>query len=339
MDEIMPLRTSIFCLTILCAGLASTVNAAEPKPERTARPTSFKELIDVAVAQDDSPQPVKASRGAKADRTADVSPVSFKELIDVPPSPDDPPQAVKSPHGSKADRAADLSRLDQYSLMRQSADEAHAKSWSCVECHKNCGDMHKPNTLNLGCVDCHGGNASTNNKWQSHVQPRFPDVWASTGNPVRSYTVLNHECPDFIRFVNPGDLRIAHLSCGTAGCHPRETLEVKKSMMTHGCMLWGAALYNNGAIPNKRSSYGESYSMNGNPQRLQTVPAPTEWEMKHKGVVPFLDPLPRFEISHPGNVLRIFERGGRFRTDVGIPTRDEEPGRPRTRGRGYAGAS
>ena len=118
MDEIMPLRTPIFCLTILCAGLTATASAAEPKPARAARPSSFKELIDVAVAQDDSPKAARSSPAATADRTTDVSPVSFKELIDLPPSPEDPPQPVRSPHGSKADRAADLARLDQFSLMR-----------------------------------------------------------------------------------------------------------------------------------------------------------------------------------------------------------------------------
>ena len=48
--------------------------------------------------------------------------------------------------------------------------------------------------------------------------------------------------------------------------------------------------------------------------------------MVEKGVVPYLDPLPRFEISQPGNVLRIFERGGRFRPETGIPERLEESG-------------
>src|SRR5205814_1668291 len=50
-----------------------------------------------------------------------------------------------------------------------------------------------------------------------------------------------------------------------------------------------------------------------------------------KGVAPFLDPLPRYEISQPSNVLRIFERGGRFPIEIGIPERDEDPGKPRTR--------
>ena len=49
---------------------------------------------------------------------------------------------------------------------------------------------------------------------------------------------------------------------------------------------------------------------------------------RRKGVVPYLDPLPRFEISQPGNVLRIFERGGRFLPEIGIPERLEDPGRP-----------
>ncbi len=34
-------------------------------------------------------------------------------------------------------------------------------------------------------------------------------------------------------------------------------------MMTHGAMLWEAALYNNGSIPLKQARYGESYSMHG----------------------------------------------------------------------------
>ncbi len=218
-------------------------------------------------------------------------------------------------------------------LLKQSAEMAAAKSRGCVTCHKGSCDPHeqpdRPMSFQLGCVDCHGGNSHATTKQEAHVHPRYPDVWSSSANPVRSYTVLNRECPEFIRFVNPGDLRVAHLSCGV--CHPRETLEVRKSMMTHGCMLWGAALYNNGAVPNKWARYGESYSMNGTPQRLQTVPAPTPEETAQKGILPFLDPLPRFENSQPGNILRIFERGGRFAPEIGIPETLELNGKPRQR--------
>lgn len=216
-------------------------------------------------------------------------------------------------------------------LLEQSKEMARAKSVGCMHCHQGSVDPHNKATVRLGCTDCHGGDATTTDKYLAHVWPRHPEAWQTTANPVRSYTLLNHESPEFIRFVNPGDLRVARLSCGTTSCHPKEVLHNNKSMMTHGCMLWGAALYNNGAVPDKWPRYGESYSTNGAPQRLQTVPPPTEEEQRTKGVLPFLDPLPRFEISQPANVLRIFEKGGRFRPEVGIPERGEEPGRPRAR--------
>ncbi len=213
-------------------------------------------------------------------------------------------------------------------LMQQTAPQAAAKSAGCLACHKDAKDPHCKDTLRIGCTDCHGGDASTHLKDRAHVHPRFQDAWRTSANPVRSYTLLNHERPEFIRFVNPGDNRIAHISCGTVGCHPKEVLQVRKNMMTHGCMLWGAALYNNGAIPNKRARFGEAYSMHGAPLALQTVPPPDEWEQKVKGVVPRLDPLPRFEVGQPGNVLRIFERGGKFRSETGLPEIFEDPGRP-----------
>ena len=43
----------------------------------------------------------------------------------------------------------------------------------------------------------------------------------------------------------------------------------------------------------------------------------------------FLDPLPRFEASQPGNVLRIFERGRRDPQEIGIPNPFEDPGKPK----------
>jgi hypothetical protein len=220
--------------------------------------------------------------------------------------------------------------LEGVDLSRQTAEAAFAKSAGCLSCHRGQHEPHgKPETVRLGCVDCHGGNPQAVDQQGAHVWPRFPDAWATSGNPVRSYTLLNHESPEFVQFVNPGDLRVAHLSCGTINCHANQVLQVRKSMMTHGAMLWGSALYNNGSVPFKPARFGESYSMNGVPQRLQTVPPPTDFEMAWKGVVAYLDPLPRFEASQPGNVLRIFERGRRDPQEVGIPNPFEENGKPR----------
>ncbi|MBL8795915.1 MAG: hypothetical protein JNM56_18580 [Planctomycetia bacterium] len=231
--------------------------------------------------------------------------------------------------GVSGQEAASAARPE--SLLRQTPEQAAAKSTGCVLCHQTVHDPHAKETLNLGCTDCHCGDATAQTKEQAHVHPRFPEAWCSSANPVRSYTLLNHESPEFIRFVNPGDLRVAHLGCGTAECHPKEVNQVRKSMMTHGCMLWQAAGYNNGTIPIKPAAFGESYSTGGVPQRIQTFPAPTAEETSKRGVVAAMDPLPRFEIGQPANVYRIFERGGRFRPEVGIPEREEESGRPRAR--------
>jgi len=235
------------------------------------------------------------------------------------------PAAGTSPVSVPFPIPPELANLD---LSRQTAALAASKSEGCLSCHIGQHEPHgKPKTVRLGCVDCHGGDPRTDDLKQAHVWPRYPDAWGTTGNPVRSYTLLNHESPEFIRFVNPGDLRIAHLSCGN--CHTDQVLQVRKSMMTHGAMLWGSALYNNGSVPFKWARFGESYSMNGVPQRLQTVPPPTPSETAWKGVLAYLDPLPRFEVSQPGNVLRIFERGRREPQEVGIPNSFEDPGKPR----------
>ena len=215
-------------------------------------------------------------------------------------------------------------------LLAQSKEAALAKGTGCVACHQHTGDPHGKDTLHIGCTDCHGGNPTATDKNLAHVNPKFPEFWPTSANPVRSYTLLNHESPEFIRFVNPGDLRVAHIGCGTTNCHPREVQTNRKQLMATGAMLWGAALYNNGTVPFKRARYGEAYSMKGAPVRMVSNPAPDDFELT-RGVVPYLDPLPRFEMSQPGNILRIFERGGRFRPEVGIPERTEEPGRPRTR--------
>ena len=129
----------------------------------------------------------------------------------------------------------------------QTRAEADAKSVGCLECHKGVEPMHKAEFVVLGCTDCHGGNPARRlTKEQAHVLPRNKEFWKTSANPPNSNAWLNHESPEFIRFINPGDLRVAAQACGL--CHGEIIRNVDHSMMNHGAMLWGAALYNNGAL-------------------------------------------------------------------------------------------
>jgi len=240
--------------------------------------------------------------------------------------------------------AAAAAQEPQNPVRGQSQEEADRKSSGCISCHTATDEptMHPSKGVHLGCTDCHGGNVSVSvasgtapfspeykaAKEKAHVQPRQAFFKNRTTIPERAYAEWLKESAEYVKFVNPGDLRVAPETCGTAGCHPSETRAVATNMMTHVGFLWGAALYNNGGFPYKNTRFGESYDRDGVPQALKTIPPPTLEETRTKGVIPELTPLYRWEISQPGNVLRVFERGGSKKGELGNPTRQELPGKP-----------
>jgi hypothetical protein len=226
----------------------------------------------------------------------------------------------------------------------QSLEEAARKSTGCISCHTSTDEptMHPTKTIFLGCTDCHGGNSSISvsagatprsaeysaAKEKAHIQPRDASFKDRSALPERTFTKWLAESAEYIKFVNPGDLRVAPETCGAEGCHAKEVRASSTSMMTHTGFLWGAALYNNGGYPTKNTRFGESYDRDGKPQSIKTAPPPTPEETRTKGVLPELEPLFRWEISQPGNVLRVFERGGEKKAELGNPNREEDPGKP-----------
>src|SRR5262249_1638213 len=152
-------------------------------------------------------------------------------------------------------------------LAGQTQADADAKSSGCISCHSSTdsASMHTSTTVKLGCADCHGGKpevmlpsgtptsspAYQAIKTKAHGAARWRENTRSSANPVRAYSKWLQEDPEYIQFVNPGDLRIAGRTCGTSSCHEFEVRNTRSSMMTHGAMLWGAALYNNGSFPLK----------------------------------------------------------------------------------------
>ena len=211
----------------------------------------------------------------------------------------------------------------------QTPEAASAKSVGCMDCHKTTDThtMHASPNVVLGCTDCHGGDARRGLMLiQAHIVPRHPEVWTTSANPPNSNVALNHESPEFIRFINPGDLRVAKEACGL--CHGDIVERVSNSMMNHGGMLWNAAAYNNGAIDVKNAIVGQAYGADGTPLQLNNPFKPTPEETKEHGILPLLYPLQRFNVSQPGNLFRIFEKGGLDQLSLGLPTLDEPPGKP-----------
>ncbi len=129
---------------------------------------------------------------------------------------------------------------------------------NCLVCHRPLDAFSTPAGIEeahpfaeLACEDCHGGNpwvCSTgptlfdeagepqcDGRWLfdqdlAHVQP--PD-----GQPgyIRNLSSqqLDGVDPQYLRFVNPGDFRVAAKSCGEAGCHPAAVKSVPHSTMSH----------------------------------------------------------------------------------------------------------
>jgi hypothetical protein len=230
---------------------------------------------------------------------------------------------------------------------KQSPQTADFKSFGCVSCHTetDAKSMHDSPSVVLGCTDCHGGNSSIGKDDEAaleraHVSPLYPETWhfPSSANPKRSYTLLNHESPEFIRFVNPSDYRVAEQACGA--CHQKIIDANIRSMMATGVMLWGGAAYNNGILPFKNYLLGEGYTSNGEPAKVTGSGLDPDVAKQH-GVIAELYPLPAWESVKPADVFRVFEDGGRNLTNLfpetGLPNslgqiqRLEEPGKPDTR--------
>jgi len=235
--------------------------------------------------------------------------------------------------------------------------QAKLKTDGCMTCHAPVDSvtMHASEAVIIGCADCHGGDATiaappglgkdspqyTALRDRAHVLPRYPKSWGWPGsaNPKRGYTLLNRESPEFIRFVNPADYRVARQACGA--CHMGLIEANERSLMATGAMFFGGASYNNGILPFKRYMIGEAYTPQGEPAKIVSPgdpPGTVTPEQAARGALPVLYPLPTWQVVPPGDVFRVFERGGRNVNtqfaEVGLPNptgqiqRLEEPGRP-----------
>lgn len=193
--------------------------------------------------------------------------------------------------------------------IRAAVAPMRAVSTGCESCHAGIEGFHPRGEI-VSCVGCHGGNGTATTKEAAHVNPsrraRKLGIGLTSANARDVYGDLMRESPEYARFVNPGDLRVAEDACG--GCHADIVIRVRSSIMATSANVPSAVLWANGAHPWQSAVYGEAFTKDGLPARLVAEPPPTE-EQKRKGALPFLAPLPRWETTAVPDRLRIFERG------------------------------
>jgi len=183
-----------------------------------------------------------------------------------------------------------------------------------------------PDSLENNCVNCHGGNGNASSKAEAHVHPRDEAVWGPSRNPVQSFAKWNAETPEFVRFRNPGDLRIARVSCGQ--CHGQYVRNVQKNIMAHDALVPEAGMYANGVSNLKIARIGEAFApytdKSGRtyfvPAKIISNPAPTKEEQERTGELPQLVPWPRFDITFATDSFRVFEKGNDAASNRGLGT-------------------
>lgn len=118
-----------------------------------------------------------------------------------------------------------------------STDPEMDQAEGCLHCHAGIETAHEP----LGpdrCVVCHGGNPRARTRQDAHVP--VPENWATVRGPslplaspgfIRDFAPdqLDALDPAYIRFINPGDIRVLDSTCGI--CHPDQAATMPKSVM------------------------------------------------------------------------------------------------------------
>ena len=108
---------------------------------------------------------------------------------------------------------------------------------ACVSCHEGIEKVHPEFAANE-CTDCHGGDEEALDIEDAHVP--VPANWAELRGDlpqapegfIKDFPpdLLDELDRDYLRFINPGDLRVAEQNCGE--CHPDQVAGVTNSVMT-----------------------------------------------------------------------------------------------------------
>jgi len=130
-------------------------------------------------------------------------------------------------------------------VVRGAAGQGAAPAAGCLGCHAGIEEMHP--WFPLGCVDCHGGDASGTTLESAHVTARvgFP--------PDERVLHAAYELPA-LRFRNPSDLRVVQQTCGE--CHADIVADLPLSLHGTTAGHLNDGLYENGLNPTRQARFG-----------------------------------------------------------------------------------
>ncbi len=125
-------------------------------------------------------------------------------------------------------------------------------------CHSQIENPHPwlSGAMDLSCTGCHGGDPEALTREEAHVP--LPPRWGSInfGRPelryYYNYLTLNgverfEGGLEWLRFRDPGDLRVADQSCGkNSGCHQDRVENMRRSLMANAAGLIGSSMARNG---------------------------------------------------------------------------------------------
>lgn len=132
----------------------------------------------------------------------------------------------------------------------------------CLTCHEGIEQAHGPIPGDQ-CVICHGGDPESRSKAEAHVS--IPSDWAEIrgdGLPVAPEGFIRDFAPDqldrldpaYLKFINPGDIRVVDSTCGT--CHPDQVRTMPTSVMTTNAGHYYPTLYMAGLQDDRLARYG-----------------------------------------------------------------------------------
>ena len=196
------------------------------------------------------------------------------------------------------------------------------RSAGCVSCHgvTDSPSMHTTGTVQLGCMDCHGGKpvSSSLPARQDIRVPTGQEAGASATEHRRLWKDLGQSCPRVCQMAEGrqgvhrvrqpgrpagGRRRPAAMSCETSARRADQHDDPRRNAVE-------AALYNNGGFPYKDARFRRELLARRQAAAASRITRRRPGTDAHKGVLPQLEPLGRWEVSQPGNILRVFERGG-----------------------------